>query len=232
MARYLGPCDKHGKLLGPPKSRFEGTTTFLSGGRLLAFYPAVVEPRLRELARQILQVDDEEAGHFVTLVLNQVSDGAADEHMPECVQASPLPHLLSFPADGLTPETFERVRSSLCDLSGKTNTMTDRGLELQGAITRSWRSRTRERSGVYYDVTKVDYHGWTNPLAELGHDSNGGVSMVIGFGLVVSEREHHPYLCKPLPGSLHDSLSVEEVVAMLRERGYRKLRLVMDRGML
>ena len=232
MVRYLGPCDKDGNLLRPPRSRFEGTTTFLSGGRLLAFYPAVVELRLRELARRVLQVDEEGAAHFVTLVLNQVSDGVADEHMPEWVQAGPLPHLLAFPAGDLAPEAFERVRSSLCALSPKTNTIADRGVELQKALTRTWRSRTRERPGVYYDVTKVDYHGWANPLAEPGHDANGGVSMVIGFGLVVSEREHHPYLCQPLPGSLHDSLSVEDVVTMLQERGYRKLRLVMDRGML
>ena len=112
------------------------------------------------------------------------------------------------------------------------NTLVDRGVELQKALTRAWRSRIRERPGVYYDVTKVNYHGWTNPLAELGHDANGGVSVVIGFGLVVSEREHHPYMCQPLPGSLHDSMSVEDVLTTLRERGYRKLRLVMDRGML
>jgi hypothetical protein len=232
MVRYLGPCSKDGKLLERPKSRFEGTTTFLSGGRVLAFYPAVMEFRLRELARRTLRVDGEVAGHFVELVLNQLSDGVADEHMPEWVQASPLPYLQSLSAEALTPETFEGVRSALCDLSPKTNTLVDHGIELQKALTGAWRSRTRERPGVYYDVTKVDYHGWANPLAEPGHDANGGISMVIGYGLVVSEREHHPYLCKPLPGSLHDSLSVADVVAMLQERGYRKLRLVMDRGMI
>ncbi len=166
MVRYLGPCTKDGKLLGSPKPRLrlEATTTFLAGGRVLAFYPAVEQLRLRELAREVLGVSEEVAGHFVALVLNQVSDGVADEHMSEWVQASPLPHLLSLSTEGLTPETFERVRSSLCDLSPKTNTMADHGVELQKALTRAWRSRTRERPGVYYDVTKVDYHGWANPL--------------------------------------------------------------------
>ena len=56
--------------------------------------------------------------------------------------------------------------------------------------------------------------------------------MVIGSGLVVPEREHHPYICKPFPGSLHTFESVVEMVSTLREAGYRKLRLVMDRGML
>ncbi len=64
MVRYLGPCDKDGKFRAQPRSRFEGTTTFLSGDRLLAFYPAVVELRLRELARRALHVDEERDGHF------------------------------------------------------------------------------------------------------------------------------------------------------------------------
>ncbi len=61
MVRYLGPCDKDGKLRRFPRSRFEGTTTFLSGGRLLAFHPAVVELHLRHPARRALQIDEEVA---------------------------------------------------------------------------------------------------------------------------------------------------------------------------
>ena len=104
---------------------------------MLAFYPAVEQLRLRQLTREVLGVSDEVAGHFVALVLNQVSDGVADEHMPEWIQSSPLPHLLPLSTEGLTPESFERVRSSLCDLSEKTNTLVDRGVELQKALTRA-----------------------------------------------------------------------------------------------
>ena len=139
MVRYLGPCTKDVKLLASPtpRARLEATNTFLAGGRVLAFYPAAEQHYLRRLAREVLGVSDEVAGHFVALVLNQVSDGVADEHMPEWIQSSPLPHLLPLSTEGLTPESFERVRSSLCDLSEKTNTLVDRGVELQKALTRA-----------------------------------------------------------------------------------------------
>ena len=230
--RFLGPCDKDGKVLEPPKVHLEGLRSFLSAGRVLAFYPAVVELGLRKLACETLGVDEEVAGHFVALTLNQISDGVADEHLPEWVGSGPLPGLLSLSGNRLTPETFERVRSALCDYSPEGPTLGDHGQALQAALTRAWRSRTREPPGVYYDITKVGFHGWTNPLAQPGHDASGGISTVVGFGMVVSERAHHPYLCKALPGNQNDSLSVEEVVAMLRDRGYRNLRLVMDRGMI
>ena len=230
--RFLGPCDKDGKILEEPKVRLEGVRSFRSAGRVLAFFPAVEKLRVRRLARETLGVDEEVAGHYVVLSLNQVSDGVADEHLPEWVGSGPLPRLLSLSGERLTPETFENVRSALCDFSPKEPVLVDRGLDLQKALTRSWRSLTREPPGVYYDVTKVEFHGWTSPLAQLGHDANGGISTVVGFGMVVSEKGHHPYLCKALPGNQNDSLGVEEAVAMLRERGYRHLRLVMDRGMI
>ncbi|MFZ1023083.1 MAG: transposase [Thermoplasmata archaeon] len=229
--RYLGPCDKEGNVLKPPKVQLEDVQSSFPVGRLLVFYASAEELRVREQAREILKIDDETAGHFVALVLNQVTDRVADEHLPGWVRASPLPRLLSIDGERLTPETFGNVRSALCHLTPE-KVWDDRGLRLQEALTRAWRSRTREPPGAYYDVTKVAYHGWANPYAEVGHDANGGTSMVVGFGMVVSEGHHHPYLCRALPGSQNDSLSVGWTVEMLRARGYERLRLVMDRGMI
>ncbi len=229
--RYLGPCDKDGNVLKPPKVRLEGLHSSFAVGRLIVFHASAEQLRLRERVRKVLGVDNEVAGHFVALALNQATDRVADEHLPEWVRASPLPRLLSIDGESLTPETFGRVRSALCHLS-PARVWEDRGLLLQEELTRAWRSQTREPPGAYYDVTKQAYHGWTKPYAQVGHDANGGTSLVVGFGMVVSEGHHHPYLCRVLPGSQHDSLGVGETVEMLRTRGYEKLRLVMDRGMI
>ena len=229
--RYLGACDKNGRVLKPPKVPLEGLHSSFAVGRLLVFYASAEQLRLRERTRKILGVDDETAGQFVALVLNQATDRVADERLPEWVRASPLPRLLSLDGSRLVPESFGRVRSALCHLSGA-KVWEDRGLLLQEELTRAWRSHTREPPGAYYDVTKQAYHGWTNPYAQVGHDANGGLSSVVGFGMVVSEGHHHPYLCRVLPGSQNDSLGVAETVAMLRVRGYERIRLVMDRGMI
>lgn len=187
--------------------------------------------QLRERARKALGVSEEVAGHFVILVLNQDTARLPDEHLPDWVRASPLPHWLSIDGEGLKPETFAGVRASLCHLDDE-SVLKDRGLLLQADLTRAWRSRTREPPGAFYDVTKVSYHGWTSPYAQVGHNANGGLSTVVGFGMVVSEGHHHPYLCRALPGNQNDSLSVREAVEMLRARGYERIRLVMDRGMI
>jgi hypothetical protein len=229
--RFLGPCTKDGKVLGTPKIAPRTIQSSLSVGRLLVFHAAAEELGVRERARQVLEVDNEVAGQFMVLVYNQATDRVGDEHLPGWVRAGPLPRLLSLDGEKLTPESFTRVRSALCHLSSE-KVWNDRWLRLQDALTRAWRSKTREPPGVYYDVTKVAYHGWANPYAEVGHDANGGISMVVGFGMVVSEGHHHPYLCRPLPGSQHDSVGVGWTVEMLRARGYERLRLVMDRGMI
>jgi hypothetical protein len=231
--RYLGPCDKNGRLLKSPKVQLDGLQSSFAAGRLLVFYAAAEELRVRETARQVLHVGDEVAGQFVAMVINQATDRVADDHLADWVHASPLPRLLSLEQEPWTPETGEHLRHWLCYLEPETKVLVDLGLDLQRALNRVWRAKAREPPGAYYDVTKQSYHGWTNPFAQLGHDSNGGLSTVVGFGMVISSGPGgHPYLCRALPGAQHDSLSVRETIDLLRVWGYRKLRLVMDRGMI
>lgn len=233
MVRYLGPCDPKGNILTPPKVQLEGLQSSFAAGRILVFHAAAQELRLRETARHVLHISEEIAGQFVALVINQATDRVADEHLPEWIGASPLPRLLSLETEPLTSEMGEHLRHWLCYLEPETKILVDHGLELQRALNRVWRAKAREPPGAYYDVTKQAYHGWTNPYAQMGHDSNGGLSTVVGFGMVISSGSGgHPYLCRALPGAQHDSLSVRETVGLLREWGYAKLRLVMDRGMI
>ena len=85
--------------------------------------------------------------------------------------------------------------------------------------------------GGFYDITKQRYYGETNPWAALGHDSERGISRVVGFGLVVSSEHRHPYLCRPWPGNRNDSVTVPETVDYLKAGGFDGLTLVADRGM-
>ena len=230
--RFLGPCDKHGRILAPPKVHLEAARSAFPVGRLLAFHASAEKLGVRERVRRVLEIDDEMAGHFMIIVYNMDTDRVADEHLPEWVRAGPLNRLLSLDTESLTPETFGRVRSALCRLNPDTKLWEDRGPAVQKALTRGWRSLTRDPPGAYYDVTKVEFHGWTNPYAEKGHDANGGISTVVGFGMVVSSEHHHPYLCRALPGSQNDSLGVGETIRTLRSWRYEGLHRVMDRGMI
>lgn len=232
MVRYLGPCDKNGRVLTPPKVRPEAVRSAFPVGRLLVFHASAEKLGVRERVRRVLGIDDEIAGHFMIIVYNMDVDRVPDEHLPDWTRAGPLDRLLSLNTANLTPEAFGRVRSALCRLHPETKLWEDRGPAVQKELTRAWRYLTRDPPGAYYDVTKVDFHGWANPYAEMGHDANGGISTVVGFGMVVSSEHHHPYLCRALPGSQNDSLGVGETIRTLRSWGYEGLRLVMDRGMI
>ncbi len=229
--RYLGPCDEHGKILEPAKVQLKGVHSSFPVGPLLVFHASAEHLQVRQRTRKILGMDDEQAGHFVALALNQATSRVALDHLPDWARASPLPQLMDLEPESLTEGAFERVLSSLCCLN-KAKVWEDRGPLLQHELTRAWRSQCREPPGAYYDVTKQPYYGWANPYAQRGHDANGGISNVVGFGMVVSAGHHHPYLCRALPGSQNDALSVTETVRILQERGYDGLRMVMDRGML
>ncbi len=106
-----------------------------------------------------------------------------------------------------------------------------RGFDLQRALTRSWRNGSREPATCYYDITKQAYCGTECPWAEVGHDpAIGAIGSVVGFGMVVSRDHHHPVLCRPLPGSLSDSVSLATTLEMLRGFGLGSITLVVDRG--
>jgi len=229
--RFLGPCDKDGHILQAPKTRIEGVHSSFPVGPLVVFYACAEQLRVRERAQRILGASEEEAGHFLALVLNQATARVPIDHLAEWAQASPLPRLTSLEPESLTTSAFEKTLTALCHPT-PAKTWEDRGLLLQHELTRAWRAQAREPPGAYYDITKQAYYGWTNPYAQGGHDANGGISTVVGFGMVVSEGHHFPYLCRALPGGQNDTLSVTETVEMLRARGYRGLRLVMDRGII
>lgn len=229
MVRYLGPCDKQGRILTEPKTRIESVHSAFPVGPLAVFHAAAqqlgVQPRIRE----VLDVDEERAATLLTLGLNQATARVPLNHLSAWVRASPLPSWLSLDAEKLTPRSFEEALSALCHLTSQ-KTWEDRGQLLQQALTHAWRGSSREPAGAYYDITKQSYYGSHCPYAQLGHDERG-TAVVVGFGMVVSKEHHHPILCRALPGGQNDVLSVAPTLELLQAQGLKHLTLVMDKGM-
>ncbi|HKZ27430.1 MAG TPA: transposase [Rubrobacteraceae bacterium] len=224
---HLGPCDKKGKLLRPPRLRVDGVHSSFPVGPLAALYAAARQLRVRENVEDVLP--GASAPLLLCLALNQATSRVPLYRLADWVRASPLPRWEEFDATSLTVRDFEAVLSALCHLTPE-KTWEDRGLLLQQELTRTWRSGSREPAGVYYDITKQAYYGTHCPYAQVGHDERG-TATVIGFGMVVSREHHHPVLCQTLPGAQGDSLSVAPTLEMLEAHGLRRLMLVMDRGM-
>jgi len=228
--RYLGRCDRSGHLVAKPQLRLGPPHSAFPAGPVTALYAAARELRLRERLQKSLQIEALPAAHVLTLAINQATGRVPLYHLPDWVRASPLPSWEPLDPDALAPATYEGALGSLCR-PGPGGVLENPGLELQSALTEAWRGRSREPSAYYYDITKRAYYGTENPYAALGHDAEGGISRVMGFGLVVSRDHRHPVLCRPLPGSKNDTLTVGETVAMLKGEGLEGVTLVMDRGM-
>ena len=229
MVRYLGPCDRRGRVTRSPKVRLEGVHSAFPVGSLAVFYAAARQLRLLERIQETLGLPERVAATLLALGLNQASARVPLYRLPDWVRASPLPTWLSLDPDLLTVRSFEDALFALCRLTPE-KTWEDRGLLLQQELTRAWRGRSREPAGAYYDITKQSYYGTHCPYGQLGHDERGAAP-VIGFGMAVSEEHHHPILCRVLPGAQNDALSVAPTLELLQSQKLRRLTLVMDRGM-
>ncbi len=226
---HLGPCDKDGKLIHPPRSRLDSIHSSFPAGSLAIFHAAATQLRLCEKIEKVLDVKHETAFALLCMTLNQITARVPVYRLGDWVQASPLPKWENFKADSLTSQQFEEALAALCHLTPE-KTWEDRGLLLQKELTSAWRGSTREPAGAYYDITKQQYYGSHCPYAQLGHHELGTAN-VIGFGMVVSKEHHHPIFCQALPGGQSDSLSVAPVLEMLQGHGLKHMTLVMDRGM-
>ncbi len=229
MVRYLGPCDRKGRILSEPKTRLESVHSAFPVGSLAVFFAAARQLRAREHILDVLEVSEAEASTLLTLGLNQAAARVPLLHLASWVRSSPLPRWLSLDAEELSPRSFELALAQLCHLTPQ-RTWEDRGLLLQQQLTRAWRGSSREPAGAYYDITKQAYYGNHCPYAQLGHDERG-TAVVVGFGMVVSKEHHHPILCRALYGGQNDFLSVAPTLEFLQGQGLRHLTLVMDKGM-
>lgn len=227
--KYLGRCDENGNLLRAASPRVDTVHSAFPVGALAVFWAAAQELDVLGVAERSLG-SDEAARLTLALALNQVAGRRPLDQLPEWVGQGPVASWLRLDAANLTRADFEGALSTLCHRALDGTTM-DQGLVLQQALTRAWRGGSREPAQYYYDVTKVLYHGSHCELAEKGYYPGGTHKPVVGFGLVTSKTHHHPVLCRAIPGSRHDTLTVQDTVNTLEAFGLHHLTLIMDRGM-
>ena len=225
---HLGACDAKGKLLRPARARIDNVQSAFPVGRLMVLNAAAKDIRLLDHLSSVVPKDY--AKLLLCLTLNQATARVPIYRLPEWVVASPLPKWEGIEAQSLTVRNFEEALSTLCHLTPQ-KTWENKGYLLQKILTKAWRGTSREPAGAYYDITKQSYYGTHCPYGQLGHDEDGGTSLVVGFGMVVSKEHRHPIICQTLPGGQNDSLSVVSVLEMLRGQDLHNLTMVMDKGM-
>ena len=228
MVRYLGPCDKEGAIIAEPKIGIEAVYSAFPVGPLAVLYAAAKDLHIQDNVASVISKGP--AKLLLCIALNQATARVPIYRLPEWVVASPLPKWEGIEAQSLTVRNFEEALSTLCHLTPQ-KTWENKGYLLQKILTKAWRGTSREPAGAYYDITKQSYYGTHCPYGQLGHDEDGGTSLVVGFGMVISKEHRHPIICQTLPGGQNDSLSVVSVLEMLRGQDLHNLTMVMDKGM-
>ena len=228
--RYLGPCDAQGRLRTPPTLRMDSIHSSFPVGPLAVLYAAARELAIVDRIQEVLEVERAEANQLLALALNQATHRLPLSRVPGWIARSPLPRWEAFDPQSVDRTSLESVLGRLSRLL-PTREWDHRGFELQRVLTRRWRNGSREPATCFYDITKQTYYGSECPWAEVGHDpAIGALGTVVGFGLVVSRDHHHPVLCRPLPGSLADPVSLDTTLELLEGFGLGRITLVVDRG--
>lgn len=231
VLRFLGRVDKEGHVVVPPAVRVDSVSDSFPLGPLALFYATARDLDLVTHIKEVLDVDHEAAVHILCLVLNQIGAKRPLAELPAWVARSPIPRWENLRRTSLTREDFDRALHTLCHAT-KDGGLEDLGLALQEAMTQVWRDGSREPAQFYYDVTRQIYHGNNCDYAEPGYFPGGTKRNVLGFGMVTSRNRQHPVLCRAIRGSRNDTLTVQDVVNHLKAWGFKKLTLILDRGMI
>jgi len=230
VLRFLGRVDERGKVIVPPEIRVASVQSSFPIGGLSLFCAVAQKLDIVSRAMDVLDVPWDTAGQVLCLALNQIGTRRPLGEVSAWVKRSPLPRWLGLDVSQMNRDSFEKALYALCHVT-LDETKEDRGLMLQQEMTKTWRNGSREPAQFYYDVTKQVYHGTCCPYAEPGYFPGGRKKGVLGFGLVTSRFNHHPVLCRAIPGSRNDTVTVQDVVNNLKAWGFDKLTLIMDRGM-
>jgi hypothetical protein len=230
-SHYLGPCDKDGNLLAAARPRVDAVHSAFPVGSLSVFYATATRIDLTDKIASVLDVNRGAASLVLSLALNQLVSRRPIERLPEWLLRSPVVEWEGLEPELVTPEAFGAALWALCKVT-PARIVEDRGLVLQKELTKVWRGDTREPAQFYYDVTKQVYNGSACDYAEAGYSPTGTGKRVIGFGMVASRHNHHPVLCRAIYGSRNDTVTVEDTVNHLRAWEFKRLTLIVDRGMI
>jgi hypothetical protein len=231
VLKYHGRVDREGNVVVPPLVRVDSVQSSFPVGGLSLFCAVAKELKIVERTAAILDVPWDRAGQVLCLALNQIGTRRPLGEVSAWVRRSPLPRWFGLDVEQLDRDAFERALGALCRVESD-GTKIDAGLVLQEEMTRAWRNGSREPAQFYYDVTRQVYHGTCSPYAEPGYFPGGTKKNVLGFGMVASRYNFHPVLCRAIPGSRNDTLTVQDVVNQLKAWDYDRLTLILDRGMI
>jgi len=198
-------------------------------GDLAAYFRIAEELELREIINGCCPKAGAEPGiPILALAFNQLAHRYSTARVGDWFDSTPMPGW--FETDlKLSQDILLGALDSLC--RRENGGVAHYGWKVQREIVEAWKRTYGEDSRrLYYDVTRLRYHGDRCGLAERGRNSDSG-EREVGVSLVTSQDSCFPVLCRPIPGARSDSLTVKDIVNSLWSWGIKRTTLIMDRGM-
>lgn len=157
------------------------------------------------------------------LTISRAIHPTSDRRVCDWYKESILPMFLKVSADLINPTRIYRALDSI--------------LEKEEQIQENLAERIEELgfdnlSLIFYDITSSYFEGNSCSLAEYGQsrDKRKDKKQLL-LGLAIT-KQGYPFYWKVLPGSLHDSLTVKELISCLKERfNLKNIIVIMDKGM-
>jgi len=95
---------------------------------------------------------------------------------------------------------------------------------------KAWLKGSKDDGYLCYDITSVSSYSGRNGYVEWGHNRDGERMEQVNLALLSGQDSDIPFYYKLLPGSLHDSRTLKEMLSELSALKAGKVRLMMDKG--
>jgi len=157
------------------------------------------------------------------LSLNRAISPDSDYQVSHWYAGTILPALFKVPSSLINPTRIYRTLDQILLLES----------EIQNHLARKVKDLGfDDLSLVFYDITSSYFEGWGCPLGEFGLSRDYRKDRLQLLLALAVTKEGFPFYWEVLPGGLHDSVTVKEVVASFKRKFQLKnVILVMDKGM-
>jgi hypothetical protein len=197
-------------------------------GKIALYYIAAREIGLPEVLKRHFP---NEYLSILALIMNQICKRRSLEKAAMWFNNLPLAKWEGFKESNLDRNDLDSVLGKLCYYENGVNVNV--GLTIQQEMAEKCQIQYGTgRKYLFYDVSKVTYFGYKCSLSQRSYNPTHRGKHTIGLGFVTSMKNGLPIRCGAIPGAKNDTITLEDMVFALENWEYKKIPLIVDRGMM
>ena len=228
VIQYLGvETEKDGKkTVKTPSHRMDTIERAIPIGKLAIYYSAAKSINLTGI---LFEHCYSESFEILSLTLNQLCNRQSLIKAARWINDSPLAEWEEETKE-LTRLDLDRALGKICYV--KDGVKSNIGFGIQRSVSEMCNSLDRKkRDKLFYDVTKLTYFGNKCEYSGKGYTSTLRGKWTIGVGFLVYKDTGFPHSCFAIPGSKHDTVTMEDMITSIDTTKYKGIPIIVDRGL-